>query len=560
MATDAAFPWPPPGLHLLPDPDPDQPDGPQPNPDGTWGLYHPHGPTGYPALLPPSERRSVASPSASSPPPPSPPSSPSSASSSSPPPVRRITAAQYAALYAQFEQTEVPGHVVFPWLYGANHHISPPELAHLLRTGPQGVPPPRYRGMVTIRADVPAPGDTLYRTTVPRAFPPAATTSISSSIGRPPEEPVESVYSGSDLGPFLQRKGNSVDGPPPEEPRLHPSPSLASEEFAPSSSRDSLSAYSSLSNEARASFASTAPSMESASDTGAPANGAGKHSPPPPPKTSNADVEDQDQTISKHPLVSSSQEESPSDNFAHLPQALLCQPRGHAPKLDQGLLYEPQPAHSRLVGTFNARRLLYAPLQAGERELDVESNAGFLVAETTLDDAVICASAMDADPLQDTSEQDAFQARFQPICRPLKLDFSQQLRNFGGQFSLFSSISDVFIYCPTGLHSGMLELAQWVSQAQQAQRREIASVWGEQAADIEYQVFVVEDSFDAFERHFPSLVEVSGAGNARFSVDFDQTERDLLQALAQASEVAPGIWVRTLSLLSNMLFLLCAFH
>lgn len=481
----SSSPWTrfPPAHYLNPDPS----CNPAPPPsDGIWGLRHSDIDI-YPPIAIPGARTTAD------------PASPAL-------PVRRITAAQFAALHAQFDQTDVPGTVVFPWLYGSC-------------LGPS--PPPKYRGMVTVRADMPAPGAVLYRT-VPASSSAAASTAAF--------EPVESLSSDCDVEAELPPTSSldSFRGASEASTNSYESMSL---DTLDSCSRHSLSAWSSLSLDARASITSTTTSVDSTDPASALDSPRHKQTPSLP---LTAQAEQPDVGGRAAPMDSA----GPPPLMKH-PKAVQCVARGRAGGGGQG--YEPQPHHSHLVGSFDIRKCLYAPLQAGERAVGVETNAGFPVADHA-EDAVISASAMDMDSVSEC--HDAWKARFQPALRPIKQDLPHELRNFGGQYSLYSTIADVFIYCPAGLHSGAIELAQWVAQAQATHREEMIAQWGDEVETVPYNVFIVEDPFDAFERHYPSLVAAGSDGQVRSAVDFEEDERNLLQVLTRASEIAPNVFVR----------------
>lgn len=126
------------------------------------------------------------------------------------------------------------------------------------------------------------------------------------------------------------------------------------------------------------------------------------------------------------------------------------------------------------------------------------------------------------------------------------------LRNFKIQCAKYATISDIVIYCPFGYHSGALTLAKWVREAQASLRRErLLRGWG----GLEYNVFVVTDSFSAFEQRFPSLVAIDSNGTDRNRVDFVEREREEMERMTRASEIhdnvwlgcradAPGMWMR----------------
>ncbi len=84
----------------------------------------------------------------------------------------------------------------------------------------------------------------------------------------------------------------------------------------------------------------------------------------------------------------------------------------------------------------------------------------------------------------------------------------QPARNFKIQCAKYATISDIVIYCPLAT-IGCHALAKWVREAQATLRRErLLRGWG----GLQYNVFVVTDSFNVFEQRFPSLISVDSNG------------------------------------------------
>ncbi|SPO24880.1 related to protein tyrosine phosphatase PPS1 [Ustilago trichophora] len=114
------------------------------------------------------------------------------------------------------------------------------------------------------------------------------------------------------------------------------------------------------------------------------------------------------------------------------------------------------------------------------------------------------------------------------------------LRNFKIQCAKYATISDIVIYCPFGYHSGVMTLAKWVREAQASLRRErLLRGWG----GLQYNVFVVTDSFTTFEQRFPSLVSVDSNGFDRNRVDFVDRERDEMERMTRATEIYDNVWL-----------------
>ncbi|SJX61071.1 related to protein tyrosine phosphatase PPS1 [Sporisorium reilianum f. sp. reilianum] len=114
------------------------------------------------------------------------------------------------------------------------------------------------------------------------------------------------------------------------------------------------------------------------------------------------------------------------------------------------------------------------------------------------------------------------------------------LRNFKIQNAKYATISDIVIYCPFGYHSGVLQLATTVREAQAALRRKrLSRGWG----GLQYNVFVVIEPFKVFEERFPSMVAVDSKGSERNRIDFVERESDEMQRMARASEIHDNVWL-----------------
>ena len=129
--------------------------------------------------------------------------------------------------------------------------------------------------------------------------------------------------------------------------------------------------------------------------------------------------------------------------------------------------YEPQPSHSLLNSSIFPVEVLVAPASAAGKSAKRDCNA-------TL-----------ATPPANSRLPSHQKARFlKPKQAP-----GVSLRNFKIQSARYATISDVVIYCPSGLHEGMIELAQWFRDAQQTcwEERQAKNLGG-----LRYNVFLVE--------------------------------------------------------------------
>ncbi|CDU24541.1 related to protein tyrosine phosphatase PPS1 [Sporisorium scitamineum] len=114
------------------------------------------------------------------------------------------------------------------------------------------------------------------------------------------------------------------------------------------------------------------------------------------------------------------------------------------------------------------------------------------------------------------------------------------LRNFKIQNAKYATISDIVIYCPFGYHSGVLQLASMVREAQASLRKErLSRGWG----GLQYNVFVVTEPFKVFEEQFPNMVAVDSKGSDRNRIDFVEREGDEMQRMARASEIHDNVWL-----------------
>lgn len=176
---------------------------------------------------------------------------------------------------------------------------------------------------------------------------------------------------------------------------------------------------------------------------------------------------------------------------------------------------EPQPAHSVLTSTIFPDELINPPLvtPAGSNALQVATTA------MRLEDVNVYREAS--------------------FVKPKQAD-GISLRNFRTQHSLYATVSDIVLYCPAGLHEGMINFAHWVQQAQEnlhAERVERG------LGGLRYNVFIIADPFEVFERHFPHLVAVDGSGFSRNRIDFVEREREEMQRFTEASEIDDNVFM-----------------
>jgi dual specificity MAP kinase phosphatase len=114
------------------------------------------------------------------------------------------------------------------------------------------------------------------------------------------------------------------------------------------------------------------------------------------------------------------------------------------------------------------------------------------------------------------------------------------LRLFRQQPSRYATISDIVVYSEAGMSDDAIALAQLIRIAQD----QCFHSRGGRAADaIEYNVYIVSEPFEVFERDFSHVVAVDGWGYRRNKIDFFEREREEMAALTRASEIANNVWV-----------------
>jgi dual specificity MAP kinase phosphatase len=126
--------------------------------------------------------------------------------------------------------------------------------------------------------------------------------------------------------------------------------------------------------------------------------------------------------------------------------------------------HEPQPAHSMLYSTMMPAELLNPPLMANlnNNHWEVAKQSSVYPEEYSNINRATFIKAKQADGIS--------------------------LRNFKTQSTKYATISDIVIYCPAGLHQGVLTLAKWARQAQETCFHErVARGLG----GLRYNVFVI---------------------------------------------------------------------
>ncbi|CAE6429245.1 unnamed protein product [Rhizoctonia solani] len=136
------------------------------------------------------------------------------------------------------------------------------------------------------------------------------------------------------------------------------------------------------------------------------------------------------------------------------------------------------------------------------------------------------------------------------------------LRNFGIQVATYATISDIVVYSPRGATRAATELARRIKLAVErkaeerwVRMRSANKITNEEEGPgaegeigygtglLAYNVFVVTDSFDVFERQYPHLVAVNTKGRDMNRIDFFAREKEEMRELTKASEIADGVWL-----------------
>ena len=125
--------------------------------------------------------------------------------------------------------------------------------------------------------------------------------------------------------------------------------------------------------------------------------------------------------------------------------------------------YEPQPSHSLLVSSVFPGELISVPATARSSSKR-DSTAG------------------------SSSRSNSAGQKRATFVKPRQAD-GVSLRNFKIQCARYATISDIVIYCPAGLHEGMIELGDWFKEAQNAKWEERKS---RGLGGLRYNVFLVE--------------------------------------------------------------------
>lgn len=123
-----------------------------------------------------------------------------------------------------------------------------------------------------------------------------------------------------------------------------------------------------------------------------------------------------------------------------------------------------------------------------------------------------------------------------------KQSLQVSMRDFATQCVNYAMVSDMVVYAPHGATREARVTAMALRNAQQ-------EYWIERQAQsrggLQYNVFVIDDSFEELERVCPHLVAVRSDGRPLHQIDFLQHESDEIQNLSAASPISTNVWLGT---------------
>ncbi|KAK0528384.1 tyrosine/serine/threonine protein phosphatase pps1 [Tilletia horrida] len=454
-------------------------------------------------------------------------------------PIRLLTAAQFARMQQQYLDQDVPHHVVFPFLHGVDGDNPAQNVFFGAPLG--GQPTPRYRGLTVVRADMPSPETLLERYHAQRkqrsAPIPIFPASSSHSFGMDPDHfshtgaEARLDHSQSKSNSSCSSDGSDESSPSSEgsccsDVRAHERESSNSmyEHFAANISMASSNTTAMSHSSGNSFFSDKIAGQSFQSDT---ASTFSSSSPNPVQLGDKAPITEAAEAFEDKPACTG----SPMDvSFPDFCGSMLTRP------------YEPQPSHSILNSTLFPCELVNIPIrdeQTRPRSSTSASGPPSPSKQTYKRLSGPTASPTDSTATLDSPDLSSAPTPKASFVRPQQ-SAGVSLRNFKIQAAKYATISDIVVYCPAGLHSGAIELAKHCRDAQEEmyQERMERGLGG-----LRYNVFIVTDSFDVFERQFDHLVAVDSHGRQHQAVSFLDREREEMQRLTRASEIDHNVWL-----------------
>ncbi|CAD6929246.1 unnamed protein product [Tilletia laevis] len=471
----------------------------------------------------------------------------SAAETASRAPIRLVTAAQFARMQEAYSAQDVPHHVVFPFLHGVDGDIPAQNVFFGAPLG--GQPTPRYRGLTVVRADMPKPGVASEHDQAQRhgskmplsGFPTAATS-----------------YFADGVDPFASADTEFEHGRPKSNSSCD---SDGSDDSSGPSSDDSSSMERSMheresSNSMYEHFAANLSMASSNTTTLSHSSGQSFF------EDKIAGQSFQSDTTSGFSMSGDGPDEKPrkilerfnGGSNAHTPQcedadcSSSSMPDVCAPMVSRP--YEAQPSHSILNSTLFANELLSIPEPEEDRvrprsstsASDPPSPSKFSSSSSykRLSAGAALSSSPTSSSVAGVNEHGTSRQRGKATFVHPRQAAGVSLRNFRIQAVKYATISDIVIYSPAGLHAGAVELAKDFRDAQEAMLRDRQE---RGLGGLQYNVFIVTDSFDVFERQFDHLVAVDSQGFQHHSVAFLDREREEMQRLTRCSEIEKNVWL-----------------
>lgn len=498
-----------------------------------------------------------------------------SSDAASPNPIRLLSAEQLASMQEAYLDQDVPHHVVFPFLHGVDGDNPAQNVFFGAPLG--GQPTPRYRGLTIVRADMPSQ-EALYnsfQSSMHAAarpisiYPPGGSRSYNHNtphypdgevrLGHPCAKSDSSCSSdesddsdpSSDNSSCLERSHHARQSSNSMYEHYAANASMASSNTTDVSHGSGQSFFGdkivneSFQSDTASSFSSS-PSPLQHQMGGEKMNGGAIVVDDPDQSTDSMGVDQESGDVS---AAAASYGDNNSSSFPDFCGRMLARP------------WEAQPSHSILTSTLYPCELLHVPepvLGEGERNRPRSStSASELPSPSKLSSSSSYkrlsgpTSSPSSSPALGSADGDSefsagAGAATAPRPRP-KASFVQprqasgvSLRNFKIQAAKYATISDIVLYSPVGLHDGVVELAMHFRDAQEEVYQDRLQ---RGLGSLRYNVFIVTDSFDVFERKFDHLIAVDSQGHQRHSVAFLDREREEMNRLTKATEIDPNVWL-----------------
>ncbi|KAN0061584.1 tyrosine/serine/threonine protein phosphatase pps1 [Thecaphora frezii] len=425
------------------------------------------------------------------------------------PPIRAMSAGQLAELHQQYVALDVPHSVVFPFLHGVDGNIAAQNV--FFGAPMSGQPTPNYRGLTVVRADMPTPEEEAAVRKQERQRGNSTGSSTSEAwqsdghIGLGIDATVRQRASSTCTSQSLVSSSSSLSSISDADEDRQDWHASAGAGAVPinTHAQQELPSPSSKNGRPRAMTSSASSASVTSSTMSSNRSGPSLFS-----VSSTIDS-----------LGSQTSFGSASDDGD------LCGSKvgrsGHVRSRSSSLPYQAQPKHSVLNSTVFPGEILIPP-----------STVRVMYGRNVYGDLSCPGSFGD----EDDREVKRIGAAF--VSPPQAAGVS--LRNFKIQCAKYATISDIVVYCPTGYHPGVLRLAQWFREAQDALWRDRQ---GRGLGGLRYNVFVVAEPFEVFEQSFPDLVAIDSCGYSRNRVDFVDREREEMQRLTAASEIDDNVWL-----------------